>query len=117
MGNLRKQLGDFVGPPSKRIRRKQAAKSEARDPNPLPRMGSVSLHPCTVCGRETRHHCLKLSKGRGDRVRCLSLVLSRDIHEAELKAKFSSAVDQSQYVAFFVCTDPGHVPHPLGAMS
>ncbi len=78
----------------------------------LPRANDAQQVQCSACGRETTWHCFKLSRGRGEKgcpVRLLEIMMGTDLHEDDMRARFSAQVDEAQYIAFWLCAGPGHV--------
>ncbi len=133
---LREQLGSFLDPPKRKRKlqvqatRRPAGGSRKRRSSPtagrvpastglsvvdgVPRVNQTERHACDVCERETTWACYKLSRGRGQAdaaggFRLLELFITRDMHESTMKAAFSAGVDDAQYVAFWLCTERGHV--------
>ncbi len=110
---LRAQFGDFIGPPKRKRRPKPAPTLNPERPDgELPRVNDSTPARCDVCGRVTEFRCFKLSRGRGQAgcpMRLLEIMLHRDLHESQMRARFSAQVDDAQYVAFWLCTDSGHM--------
>lgn len=114
---LREQFGDFIGPPRKKRRPKPrppapTPATHARPDGDLPRVNDSERVRCSVCARVTAWRCFKLSKGRGEKgcpMRLLEIMLDRDLHEDDMRARYSAQVDGAQYVAFWMCTESGHV--------
>lgn len=121
---LREQFGGFIGPPKRKAREKRekprrktwtgepphaAPASHERPDGELPRVGDYGQARCDVCGRMTTWRCFKLSKGRGKEVRMLEIMLERDVSEDSMRTRFSAQVDDARYVAFWLCTESGHV--------
>ena len=114
---LREQFGDFIGPPRKKRRPKPKPaapmpSTHERMDGELPRVDDPQQHRCDVCGRVTTWRCFKLSKGRGKPgcpMRLLEIMLERDVSEDDMRARFSAQVDDAQYIAFWLCTESGHV--------